>query len=1546
MLQRLGIRSKMLLTVAVPLLVLLLTGIGVVGFSWVDLSSARNAQTVVSALDDARDLGEAFTDERYYTVSFLDAIQVGRDEQSTAVRATNQAYADVIDTLAGAEDSDAADVVTSQLAAVVGSGDDLVPSLRAVGIETTEEGLSFPASDEATQVRLDYADVSAAVERLAISDAASATGTSAQLEALAADLDAEGLAARRLFTEPVPFLEGMLATWTPTERAIETLTASAQQIDDTDENAAVLARTAEGKELLEELATMRQAAALGSANSSTTLEYYSQLITLNLQAATSASAAAADADLNSRINAFGRLSALTESLEYEKIVVQRLILAGAFGDDGEGQLRELSVRADLSLDDAQAASEIVGSLDTVPEFASIALDGVDTTYTAIQTSLLSGEDSALIAARDEPWVDAVDAEIGRYSPLTDDVWNQILSRADSDVTSLSAQLLAVSGAVVAAFLIAVIVANAIARRIVNPLRRLTTTATAVRQELPRLVERVAMPGESVDLSEVQIPVESEDEVGRLAEAFNGVNAATLSIAAEQAALRGSISEMFVNVARRDQVLLNRQLASIDEMERSEDDPDTLTKLFALDHLATRMRRNSESLLVLAGIDTGRRLRRPMPLSDVIRTASSEIELYERIDLQLDADPQMVGHSALTTAHLFAELLENATVFSDPGSMVAVRTMATESGYVVEVADTGIGMNPEELHSANSRVSSHQASEILGAQRLGLFVVGRIARRIGAAVEITSTEGEGTTVSVALPVSLFDDRLQEQPALTRPSAMVADEVIENPLTGPAEAAGMARTAPASVDAYAPATVQEGAPLAGRGGELPSRGGLPTRGTVTATSDASSPSEPAPQPASAVEGLIREDAEAAPEGTAVDSSSLVEGATAAGLPARRRRAAEPASPSAPEPGGTNVIGLPQRATAEQLSALEGEAGADFTPKVSASEVAPQSAEQRAAMFRGFRSRRAGEVPPSAASTVDAFFPGGSQAGAGLEPIAPTAPTARSAQMPAETPGIGPTAGIAAAFAAGIARADGRGETPAAPASAETTGQSPLIQHGFGDPQGQDSEAPADTSGFVIPLLEDDEPLKGVESVSLVEEPVAPEQTAVAPQPYWEQQAPEAPAMPAPPSPSQRAVFAAPQAPSAEVAPQAPSAEAAQEAQRRSLFAPDPEPTPPPAVPAPVQQAQPEPVVDHVPAAPVAPQPEPVVSAPSPVAPPAVVAPVVSPAVGFDDLIGDESTAETERGGFFNRLFGRGRKAPASPHGEAADAGTAEPFVPTPAAAPAAFTPLPAQEPAADVQSASAQETEGQAAAFAPGAFPPASPTPAPTAPSPAPTSRAAEGMPTSSFVAPMSAPSAPTAESARAASAPAAPPSAPSAPAQAPSAPTSFMPAPGESFMPAETAGGGWHEELAAVDQGRRESESEPYSPDQLANPVGWEQAGASALEHAEPSAGYSPSFQINPEPDSDQGDQSDVASAVFSEFASFATERPKVQKTKAGLTKRERTKPVEEPKPLEAEVKITEAPRDADAVRQRFSSFYSGTQRARSDVAEYERQSQANSQDQA
>lgn len=307
---------------------------------------------------------------------------------------------------------------------------------------------------------------------------------------------------------------------------------------------------------------------------------------------------------------------------------------------------------------------------------------------------------------------------------------------------------------VALVVVPLVLALFIARGITRPLQRLTVAAGELRVGLPAMVERMQTPGDGPGLALPDIPVESGDEVGRLAQAFNDVNRTTVEVAQEQAALRASIAEMFVNVARRNQVLLSRQLAFIDELERTEENPDTLDNLFRLDHLATRMRRNAESLLVLAGLEGGRRLRRPMPLSDVIRTASSEIEHYERVHLSLQADPPVVGHVSLLMAHLIAELLENATNFSDPGTRVIVSTAPSPGGIIVTVTDEGLGMTPEELDEINTRIANPPVTEVIGASRLGFFVVGRLARRLDAKVAIKAGRVQGTVVVMELPPALF------------------------------------------------------------------------------------------------------------------------------------------------------------------------------------------------------------------------------------------------------------------------------------------------------------------------------------------------------------------------------------------------------------------------------------------------------------------------------------------------------------------------------------------------------------------------------------------------------------------------------------------------------------------------------------------------------------------------------------------------------------------------------------------------------------------------
>ena len=327
--------------------------------------------------------------------------------------------------------------------------------------------------------------------------------------------------------------------------------------------------------------------------------------------------------------------------------------------------------------------------------------------------------------------------------------------ASTRVTAARWQLGITAALLLLGLLIAWIVARVVARSITAPLSHLTEATGTVRDQLPKIVEQVSVPGEGPDTELPRVPVETDDEIGRLATAFNDVNATTIQVAQEQAALRGSIAEMFVNVARRDQVLLNRQLAFVDSLERSEEDPTVLANLFHLDHLATRMRRNAESLLVLAGIDSGRRLRESMPLSDVIRTASSEIEQYDRVELDLNVDPLMLGFNALPAAHMLAELLENASVFSEPDTPVEVSTGMDGQYVTVSVLDHGIGMTESELASVNEKLRSTSPTDALGAQRLGLFVVSRLARRLGADVQVQrSSQGPGTETVVRFPVALF------------------------------------------------------------------------------------------------------------------------------------------------------------------------------------------------------------------------------------------------------------------------------------------------------------------------------------------------------------------------------------------------------------------------------------------------------------------------------------------------------------------------------------------------------------------------------------------------------------------------------------------------------------------------------------------------------------------------------------------------------------------------------------------------------------------------
>ncbi|MFI9641443.1 nitrate- and nitrite sensing domain-containing protein [Micromonospora sp. NPDC051925] len=315
--------------------------------------------------------------------------------------------------------------------------------------------------------------------------------------------------------------------------------------------------------------------------------------------------------------------------------------------------------------------------------------------------------------------------------------------------------LLVLGGIVVVLALAVLLAALIGRSIANSMQQLRDQALRIAQiELPHALDRLrAVDGGVPTIDVPPAVVRSLDEIGELAEAFVAVHRSAVSVAVEQAETRRTVNAMFVNLARRSQVLVERQLELLDDLEREEADPDQLENLFKLDHLAARMRRNDESLLVLAGTESTRRWNRPVRLGAVLLAASAEIEQYQRVRHEAVADLYVVGHAIGELVHLMAELLENATAFSRPDTLVRVTARAEGDGAVVEIADAGLGMSPTALAQANAVLAAPPAADVAAVERMGHFVVSHLAARHGVGVRLAAA-GQGLVARIALPATLL------------------------------------------------------------------------------------------------------------------------------------------------------------------------------------------------------------------------------------------------------------------------------------------------------------------------------------------------------------------------------------------------------------------------------------------------------------------------------------------------------------------------------------------------------------------------------------------------------------------------------------------------------------------------------------------------------------------------------------------------------------------------------------------------------------------------
>ena len=271
-----------------------------------------------------------------------------------------------------------------------------------------------------------------------------------------------------------------------------------------------------------------------------------------------------------------------------------------------------------------------------------------------------------------------------------------------------------------------------------------------------------------------IPVHTTEEMGQLARAVDDLHTQARTLAGDQARLRVQVGHMFETLSRRSTSLIDQQLSLIERLESDEEDPKRLQSLFRLDHLAARMRRNSDSLLVLAGTSTRRGVSGSVSVSDAVRAAVSEVENYERIDIGDTSNDHVLGAVGSDLIHLVAEIVDNALSYSPPTSRVAIRGARTpEGGLLIEVADRGLGMPPKDLAALNDQLAHGGDITADTARRMGLFVVGSLAKRHGIAVRLrrNGDDKQGVTVSVHLPAGLLADSTRaERPA--RPAAAAA------------------------------------------------------------------------------------------------------------------------------------------------------------------------------------------------------------------------------------------------------------------------------------------------------------------------------------------------------------------------------------------------------------------------------------------------------------------------------------------------------------------------------------------------------------------------------------------------------------------------------------------------------------------------------------------------------------------------------------------------------------------------------------------------------
>jgi len=693
-----------------------------------------------------------------------------------------------------------------------------------------------------------------------------------------------------------------------------------------------------------------------------------------------------DAELQGNVATLGALLRAENEMSVQRAVLFAALSSPAktFGPGDLGTLEQASESQSAAQSDFAASTN-----ETELEYLNNTISGSQVDLAEAQETLAEELGTSAPATpltshglTAQGWYGNMQAMINGARTVADGLFTSITDRASTLRSQATQNLLITSLVTLLLLALVVFVSTIVARSLIRPLRKLRADALDVAgHRLPEMVRRLSQSegtDESVDIE--PIGVTSTDEIGEVARAFDQVHREAVRLAADEAMLRGNLNAMFINLSRRSQSLIERQLSLIDSLEQSEQDPGRLSSLFRLDHLATRMRRNSENLLVLAGHEVTRRWSQPVPLVDVLRAAISEIEQYERVVLNVQPGIVVVGQAVNDAVHLVAEIVENATTFSPEDTQVYVSGQPLSSGGVLlDITDNGVGISDQEMSHANWRLDNPPVVDVAVSRRMGLFVVGRLAARHGVRVRLRHAQAGGLTALIWLPDTVAAPEVA--PPLGRLRRFEADDYGPvSSLSAPPQAPGTGTqaTTAARIPRFSP--LPPSAPQPGDADEpaevLPVRGqtnghgtAVPANGTADDGLDQTAPRIPA--------------APAGPAGSGVPGPSR--------LPAFGGQV--PQAPKVPPVGGQNVHGgdgpnagppAVNRAQAPEGVDAKADSGQVTVPP-------PATPDQRLPIFDSLESdwfRRSGKTVGSARPSPGGQGSQGAQAVQGVQAGQPAA------------------------------------------------------------------------------------------------------------------------------------------------------------------------------------------------------------------------------------------------------------------------------------------------------------------------------------------------------------------------------------------------------------------------------------------------------------------------------------------------------------------------------------------------------------------------------